>query len=48
MIGIIKNYQVKLQNLGYYFGPCDGVYNNDFKNIKTLNSINFRIKHVKI
>lgn len=28
---IVKNYQNRLTELGYYFGPCDGVYTEDFR-----------------
>lgn len=28
---IIKTYQLKLRDLGYYFGECNGVYGDDFR-----------------
>ena len=28
---IVTVYQERLRDLGYYFGPCDGIYSNDFK-----------------
>ena len=28
---VIKIYQIRLRDLGYYFGPCEGVYSEDFK-----------------
>ena len=28
---IVKTYQEKLQDLGYYFGVCDGIYTDSFK-----------------
>lgn len=28
---IVKTYQVKLRDLGYYFGVCDGIYTEDFR-----------------
>lgn len=28
---IIKTYQIKLRDLGYYFGECNGVYGDDFR-----------------
>ena len=28
---IVKTYQEKLQDLGYYFGECDGIYTDAFK-----------------
>ena len=28
---IIKTYQIKLRDLGYYFGECNGVYGEDFR-----------------
>ena len=38
---IIKKYQERLRELGYYLKECDGIYNNDFREaVKTYQRLN--------